>query len=292
MNFKQLEKYDLGILGIILLSVISLFWVYGLYQTPINIYQQLLRMDTAELEDLIRQKEEHLKDNPDDIETNLKLGFALSINKGKENSSRAINSLERARDLGSLDANMFAVLGQLYEKNGLFKEAILSYKRYLAHYPNNREYRIRLSNLYFHSDQIDEAIDELENVYRSYSRDPVILINLARCYFQKGLFDEAEQKMGELQDVVNKLPPEGNYLLGEIFLSKGDYRQAINNFKMELNLDPKFIPAWLGLARTYEKNGNQEDALATWKKILQFDPSNKEAKAKLRPAPPPRRKKK
>ncbi len=290
MNFKQIIKYDKWLIGLILLSAISLFWVYGLYQKTENDLQKFVRMDANHLEKFIQLTEDYLKDNPDDINANLQLGFALSIND--KNSSRAINCLERARDLGSLSPSIFSILGRLYEKNGLFKEAILSFKRYLAHDPNNREYRIRLANLHFRLDQIDEAIDELENVYRSYSRDPVILINLARCYFQKGLLDEAEQKLGELQDVVNNLPPEGNYLLGEIYLSKGDYQQAISNFKMELNLDPKFTPAWIGLARTYEKSGNKQEALTTWKKILQLDPANREAKTKLRPALSPRRKRK
>ncbi len=106
------------------------------------------------------------------------------------------------------------------------------------------------------------------------------------------MYEESEQKMAELQDVNNKLPVEGNYLLGELALAKGDYPQAIDNFKNELALDRKFILAWFGLAKAYEKNNNKSEALAAWKKILELDPSNREAKAKLRPAPPPKRKRK
>lgn len=273
-------RIDRWLLLLILLSLVSIFWVNFLYQVPRNTYQMFLNLSPEQLDKIIQQSEEYLKDNPEDIAGLLQLGFALS-RRGKEFFSRAINSLERARDLGASDPNLFAVLGQLYEKNGIVEEAILNYKRYLAHYPKDREYRIRLSNIYFYLEQIDEAIDELENIYRFYSRDPVILLNLTRCYLKKGLVEDAAEKMSDLEAVSSQLPPEGNYLLGELALAKENYSQAVIAYQKELNLNQNFIPAYIGLAKAYEKSNNKEEAIRTWKKVIQLDPNNKEAKESL-----------
>lgn len=49
--------------------------------------------------------------------------------------------------------------------------------------------------------------------------------------------------------------------LAELSYKKGDHSQALEYYRQVLNVDPKFTPANLGVARIYREQGRLHDAL-------------------------------
>lgn len=59
-----------------------------------------------------------------------------------------------------------------------------------------------------------------------------------------------------------------NLSAGKLFYFRRQYQQAIDQFNNTLELDPNSLSAhdWLGF--TYEKMGNEKEAIAEWTKLL------------------------
>jgi len=56
---------------------------------------------------------------------------------------------------------------------------------------------------------------------------------------------------------------------------------AIEDFSRAVEKDPKLVEAYLGLAEAYQKKGDKEKADENYKKVLELDPENKQAREGL-----------
>jgi len=61
----------------------------------------------------------------------------------------------------------------------------------------------------------------------------------------------------------------------------GDFVGAEQSYQRALTLDPRFLPARVGLADVYELRGQVERSLAEYRKAVELDPRNPEAHAAL-----------
>jgi len=61
----------------------------------------------------------------------------------------------------------------------------------------------------------------------------------------------------------------------------GDFAGAEQSYKRALALDPRFLPARVGLADVYELQGNVEKSLTEYRRAVALDPGNPEAHAAL-----------
>ena len=61
----------------------------------------------------------------------------------------------------------------------------------------------------------------------------------------------------------------------------GDLVGAEQSYKRALALDPRFLPARVGLADVYELQGHAEKSLTEYRKAVELDPGNPEAHAAL-----------
>ena len=118
----------------------------------------------------IAAAQERLKANPQDIAALVELG-TLKFEKGRDSYVEAIGDLEEARDLGALDARIFYCLGIMYQEEGLFPFALTEYKRFLRHYPEDKEVRMLTAKLYYKMGLFSEAVNEYD---RLKFQDPVI----------------------------------------------------------------------------------------------------------------------
>ncbi len=66
------------------------------------------------------------------------------------------------------------------------------------------------------------------------------------------------------------------YNVGEKFQESLSYEDAISNYTKALDLDPKYIKAYLARAYCYEKTARNVNALEDYKRAIIFDPKEKE----------------
>ena len=82
---------------------------------------------------------------------------------------------------------------------------------------------------------------------------------LARLEANAGRLAEARQ-WAELALQLDLLCSEAHYILGLIHQEQGETEQAIARFKKVLYLDPDFVLAHFGLANLYQKTGQTIEA--------------------------------
>lgn len=142
----------------------------------------------------------------------------------------------------------------------------------------------------FKSKTIQPAIDTLNQLANLKKTDSTIInadnqVHLDEDYneFQKYLFNNCVelQNLLSIQDTQHKNSMSKNpvalkhYDSGNKYLSQGDYKKSINEYKKALKVDPLFAFAWDNLGLSYRKDGNYKKAIECYNKSLELDPKGK-----------------
>jgi tetratricopeptide (TPR) repeat protein len=122
-------------------------------------------------------------------------------------------------------------LGNIYQMQGKYKDAIESYKKEIAfnRYVVPEAYN-NLGHVYMKVGKIDNAIQEYSMAIRLYPKAEIFYCNLAYAYIQRGDIDAAE---GVLIEAL-KINPDNKkvmYQLGEIYRNRGRYKEAEQMYK-------------------------------------------------------------
>ncbi len=234
----------------------------------------------------ITAAQERLKANPQDISALVELGTLL-FEKGKESYVEAIGDLEEARDLGALDPRIFYCLGIMYQEEGLFPFALTEYKRFLRHYPEDKEVRMLTAKLYYRMGLFPEAVGEYERLKFQDPSDPLIEENLGLSLWGGKLIDRATTSFVQLKTVGGDFGRRAEFYLGQIALEAGKYQEAYDHFAAVgtsalPGLEPQKAPT--GLAMASQKLGKWEEARVAWETALRAAPGDAKATAALKEA--------
>jgi tetratricopeptide (TPR) repeat protein len=249
----------------------------------------------------IAAAEERLKANPQDITTLVELG-TLHFEKGKEFYPDAINELEEARELGALDPRIFYCLGIMYQEVGLYSFALEEYKRYLRHYPDDKETRMLEAKLLYKQKDYPEAVSEYERLKFHYPSDILIEENLGLSLWAAKEVDRAVDSFTQLQAMGGDQGRRAEYYLGQIAMEKGRFQDALQHFQQcqPAAGSPDFgVPldqVHAALATAYQKLGQYEAAKAAWESAVNEAAGDDKAKDQkalkdvIRHIPPPPKK--
>ncbi len=109
---------------------------------------------------------------------------------------------------------------------------------------------------------------------------PELHYNLAYLLIERKAYGEArEHVLAGLHPAP--LDPRLREQLGLIDFREGRFADAIGELRQALNVNPRQTNARVLLARSYEGAGQRENALATWKKLLEQAPDHAEAKLRI-----------
>jgi len=239
-----------------------------------------------QVESQISAAQERLKENPQDIAALVELG-TLKFEKGRAAYVEAIGDLEEARDLGALDPRIFYCLGIMYQEEGLFPFALTEYKRFLRHYPEDKEVRMLTAKLYYRMGLFHEAVGEYERLKFSHPSDPLIEENLGLSLWGGKLIDRAAGSFALLKAVGGDYARRAEFYLGQIALEAGHFQEAYDHFVAVgvaalPGLEPSRAPT--GLAMAAQKLGKWEEARLAWESALRAAPGDAKATAALKEA--------
>ena len=188
-------------------------------------------------------------------------GFKALASKDFET---AATTFERVLQMEPLDAPTYQLMGNGYAQAGQFEKAISYYQKAIDLNPVDaltqhnfaqcyNNYGVSLRN----REKWDEAIDAYRNALRLMPTLQIARTNLSDAFTQKanvhseaGELDEAVEAYLELQ----KLHPNEMHirnLLGELYLKKGDYADALSVFQHVYNVDPNADHALYNLIAAY-----------------------------------------
>ncbi|MDP3541500.1 MAG: tetratricopeptide repeat protein [Elusimicrobiota bacterium] len=234
----------------------------------------------------IAAAQERLRANPQDIAALVELG-TLKFEKGREHYVEAIGDLEEARELGALDPRIFYCLGIMYQEEGLLPFALTEYRRFLRHYPEDKEVRMLTAKLYYRMGLFRDAVGEYERLKFQDPSDPLIEENLGLSLWGGKLVDRAAASFASLKSVGGDYARRSDFYLGQIALEAGRYQEAYDHF---IAVGPDALPgldaqrAPTGLAMAAQKLGKWEEARAAWELALKAAPGDAKAKASLKEA--------
>lgn len=239
-----------------------------------------------QLDAAISAAQERLKVDPQDIDALTQLG-TLHFQKGKEFYPDAINELEEARELGALDPRIFYCLGIMYQDVGLYPFALEEYKRFLRHYPEDKETRLLEAKLLYKQGSYADAVQEYERLKFSNPGDPVITENLGLSLWGAKLYDRAAASFGELAASGGDAAKRSEYYLGAMALEQNQPQVALDHLGRcqpqageDFGIAPERILSAMALAD--QKLGRLADAQAAWEGVLKATPDDVKAKAALR----------
>jgi tetratricopeptide (TPR) repeat protein len=241
-----------------------------------------------QLDAQISTAQDRLKVDPQDISALVELGTLL-FQKGKDSYVEAIGDLEEARDLGALDPRVFYCLGVMYQEEGLAPFALTEYRRFLRHYPEDKEVRMLAAKLEYRMGMFPDAAMDYDRLKIASPTDPIVEENLGLSLWGDKKMDRALGSFDALKAYGGDFARRAEFYKGQIALEDGKYQEAADHFA-ECRLESGPIPelpderVYTGLAMAEQKLGRWEDAKAAWEKVVAATPKDLKAKEALRTA--------
>jgi len=175
----------------------------------------------------------------------------------------------------SLVAMCIYLEGESYFQEEFTEEAIKYYNKSIKSAIDNKQIFNNLGTIYEKKGWYNKA---KEAFTIALILDPNFLQakrNIANIYYKQGNYNEAMKLYSELAD--NKLGANKEIIfiaLGDMYIEKGDYQKALDEFKTALTRFPSSKDARQRVGLTYAKLGNYYKAIDTFKDLIYIDPEN------------------
>jgi tetratricopeptide (TPR) repeat protein len=206
----------------------------------------------------------------------------------------ATTTFEKVLQMEPLDAPTYQLMGNGYAQAGEFEKAIDYYQKAIDLNPVDaltqqnfaqcyNNYGVSLRN----REKWDEAIDAYRNALRLMPTLQIARINLSDAFTRKA---KAHSEAGELDEAVaaylelQKLHPHEMHtrnLLGELYLKKGDYADALSAFQYVYNANPNaehalhnLVAAYHHYARSLSNAGDYTTATQLLEEALRLAPTD------------------
>ena len=178
----------------------------------------------------------------------------------------ATATFERVLQMEPLDAPTYQLMGNGYAQVGQFETAIDYYQKAIDLNPVDALTQQNLAQCYNNygvtlrnQEKWDDAIDAYRNALRLMPTLHIAKTNLSDAFTRKA---NAHNEAGELNEAVKvylelqKLHPDEMHirnLLGELYLKKGDYAEALSVFQHVYNVNPNAEHALHNLIAAYHQ---------------------------------------
>jgi len=211
----------------------------------------------------------------------------------EKNYSEAQYHLEEVVKVKGGFADIYNLLGVIYQMNGKVNDAITVFKKALEINPAYTEAALNLSIAYNERGEFDNAAEVYSTAKhrdqgeKSSYLDPYVKGKLANMHAELGsiyrdlaFYKEAseEYKKGLL------LRPEFADIrtnLGIAYRGMNDFSKAVSEFEEALKINPYYAHARLQLGVTYYLMDHKEMAKSEWLKVLHETPDEKRAEMYL-----------
>jgi len=205
--------------------------------------------------------------------------FILSV----VDSSVLDKIIEAEKDAIKIDplyAEAYQIIGTIYEKKGMNREAARMYEKAVEINPQLGEAVAGLSSVYMNLGESKNLIDIFKSFLAKYPNNPIFQENLASIYVKRG---EVGQAIKVYEDMVAANPKNTAALINLGFMSAktGNIAKAKDSFERAYLIDPKNVNVHNGLGLVYLTTGQKDKAREEFNQSLMVDPNNQYAKDML-----------
>ena len=173
----------------------------------------------------------------------------------------------------NIDRNLPAVneiLGFISKSNGNLEEAIEYYRCELIINPKSYSSLLTYGQLLLNKGQSADAIQSLVRAAKINPNEECLIL-LAKAYQHLNQFEKAiaEYRRLDLYKIHDKMLP---FNLGLCLLSIGNNIDAIKAFKIAVEIDDSFIPAWGNIGNALRSEGRYQEAITVLQRVISLDP--------------------
>ena len=145
-------------------------------------------------------------------------------------------------------------LAGYYQRKGENVKAIDVIEEMATQFPTRLEPLMALADLYNRTQDYPKVIHTLNRLERIDGKSEQISMEKFRMYLA---MDNNEQAFTEIENLAKEYPYEMRYLtiLGDVYLQNGKEEEAYATFQKVLKNEPEYTPAMLSMATYYEKTG-------------------------------------
>ena len=145
-------------------------------------------------------------------------------------------------------------LAAYYQNRGEHIKAIEVIEDMVAQFPSRLEPLMALVDLYNRTQNYEKVIETLNRLERLDGKSEQISMEKFRMYLA---MDNNEQAFQEIESLAKEYPYDMRYLtiLGDVYLENGKEEEAFATYQKVLAEDASYAPAMLSLASYYEKQG-------------------------------------
>lgn len=209
------------------------------------------------------------KENPSEVE---KLFMAAEKAKEKGDYGKALACLEKVKEMNPRSARALQTMGEVFELRDEWDKAETLYREAVETNPRYIKAHQALSEFYEKKGDTDKALQALEAAVEISPNNPDRQTRLGEIYMEKGDVDKAEEafKIAVKHDPHS---PERRTAIGEAYLKGGQEDRAADAFKQSIDLKQDTnVYNRLGIA--LRKKGKFKEAIQEYKKAIKVDPSD------------------
>jgi tetratricopeptide (TPR) repeat protein len=197
-------------------------------------------------------------------------GVALEANGKMEDAANEYRAAIRSKP-GWLEP--MNNLGIIHFKQGRHDKAVDTFNRILDMDPFNAEARNNMGVVQADQGRIKEAIQNYRRAIEADPRYTRAVVNLERVLEESGDFADAVLELEKLVKLTPDSPEVRNRLAG-LYLKMERYPEALEQAQAALEWDPESIQALRVQGAVQRVTGQDEEAKASFEKILSIDPGN------------------
>ena len=194
----------------------------------------------------------------------------IELNRIEGKMEAATKMLETLLELNPKDIDTLMALSKIAETEGRLDDAI----DWLEKIPGRShvESNVQLVRLHLAAKDVEDAMDLARELASLHPDDPAVLEAKGRVELALSRTDAAVRSFQRIADVFTKSSP-GLYRAAELQSLAGDVEGARASFMTATELDPSYLPAWVGMIKLDLDNGNTDSALETAYRLKQSDPT-------------------
>lgn len=188
--------------------------------------------------------------------------------------SEALSMLQIITRIDPFNGEALYLKGQVCLELGDAEAAESCFQKAISVPDNDKPYLLhRIAGLYQYSDNLNHAIQYLEQSYGMNSESLAVIFDLAYCYEQVNDYQKAELYYNKYLD-INPFATNVWYNLGILYTLSDDFDRAIEAFDYAIAVDPKNASAYYNKANTLANNESYLAAIKCFYQLEEFEPNN------------------
>jgi Tfp pilus assembly protein PilF len=175
-------------------------------------------------------------------------------------------------DTGELAAAKYQ-LGVAYFDAGNYRAAVPELSKAAELAPANVEYRNALGMALLFNRKLDPAIKVFEEAIGVDPKNTEVKNNLASAYIMKGELEKAKPLLKQvLDDPLYPTPQFAYFNLARIYERQGNVDEAIEQYKLALDIRPNYVDAHYNLGLLYLQQGRMDRAIEQFTEATRLNP--------------------